>query len=148
MGISVSRVGGNAQVPAMKKVAGSLRLDLASFRELEDFARLGTELDPVSQSQLDRGYRMVELLKQPQFAPKSVPEQVISVFAASNGALDDIDVSQVQNFLTELLAWIRLEANEYVEEIETTGKMTDTLAEELLAVIEMYKNVYRFSFGA
>ncbi|AQQ09089.1 ATP synthase subunit alpha [Sedimentisphaera cyanobacteriorum] len=147
VGISVSRVGGDAQVPAMKKVAGRLRLDLASFRELEDFARLGTELDEASQAQLDRGYRMVELLKQPQFSPMSCADQVISIFAGSKGALDDIEANRVSDFLTELLAWMRLEANEYVKEIEDTGKISDELAEGLMSVIEMYKNVYRFSFA-
>ncbi|MGE4285545.1 MAG: F0F1 ATP synthase subunit alpha [Phycisphaerae bacterium] len=147
VGISVSRVGGNAQVPAMKKVAGRLRLDLASFRELEDFARLGTDLDSFSQAQLDRGYRMVELLKQPQFSPMSVAAQVISIFAGSKGALDDVEVENVTAFLRDMLAWIRLEAGEYFEEIETTGKISDELSEGLLSVIDMYKNIYKFSFG-
>ncbi len=89
-GISVSRVGGNAQIKAMKKVAGGLRLDLAAFRELEAFAQLGTELDPVTQAKLDRGYRMVELLKQAQYKPMSVTDQVLSLFAATRGYLDDV----------------------------------------------------------
>ena len=90
VGISVSRVGGKAQIPAMKKVAGGLRLDLAAFRELEAFAQLGTELDKATQKQLDRGYRMVELLKQPQYKPMSVIDQVMSIYAGTQGYLDDV----------------------------------------------------------
>src|SRR5207237_6944021 len=85
VGISVSRVGGKAQIPAMKQIAGSLRLDLAAFRELEAFAQLGTELDKATQSQLDRGYRMVEILKQPQFHPMNVIDQVMIIYAGSKG---------------------------------------------------------------
>ncbi len=147
VGISVSRVGGNAQVPAMKKVAGRLRLDLAAFRELEDFARLGTELDSTAQTQLDRGYKMVEILKQQQFSPMKISEQVISIYAGSSGVLDDVDADQVQNFINELLTWIRLEATEYITEIEETGKLTDDMAADLKEVISVYKNIYRFSFG-
>ncbi len=90
VGISVSRVGGKAQIPAMKKVAGGLRLDLAAFRELEAFAQLGTELDKATQKQLDRGYRMVELLKQPQYRPMNVIDQVLSIYAGTQGHLDDV----------------------------------------------------------
>ena len=95
VGISVSRVGGKAQIPAMKKVAGGLRLDLAAFRELEAFAQLGTELDKATQNQLDRGYRMVELLKQPQYQPMNVIDQVMSIFAGTQGYLDDVPVRSV-----------------------------------------------------
>ena len=147
VGISVSRVGGDAQVPAMKKVAGRLRLDLASFRELEDFARLGTELDPAAQSQLDRGYRMVEILKQPQFAPMNVAEQVISIYAGASGILDDVEPDQVTKFLKELLPWLRLETPEYVVELEQSGVLSDELAESIKEAISVYKNIYRFSFG-
>ncbi len=95
VGISVSRVGGKAQIPAMKKVAGGLRLDLAAFRELEAFAQLGTELDKATQSQLDRGYRMVELLKQPQYQPMDVVDQVMSIYAGSEGFLDAVPIKEV-----------------------------------------------------
>jgi len=98
VGISVSRVGGNAQIKAMKQIAGSLRLDLAAYRELEAFAQLGTELDKATQRQLDRGARMVELLKQPQYVPMNVVDQVISIFAASRGYMDDLPVSAVRPF--------------------------------------------------
>jgi F-type H+-transporting ATPase subunit alpha len=103
VGISVSRVGGNAQIKAMKQVAGSLRLDLASFRELEAFAQLGTDLDKATQAQLDRGSRMVELLKQAQYVPMDVIDQVIQIFAAGNGFLDDLELNQVEAFSTAML---------------------------------------------
>ena len=98
VGISVSRVGGKAQIPAMKKVAGGLRLDLAAFRELEAFAQLGTELDKATQLQLDRGYRMVELLKQPQYQPMDVVDQVMSIYAGTEGYLDDVPVKEVSRW--------------------------------------------------
>ncbi len=107
VGISVSRVGGKAQIPAMKKVAGGLRLDLAAFRELEAFAQLGTELDKATQMQLDRGYRMVELLKQPQYQPMQAIDQVMSIFAGSEGFLDDIPVKEVPKFEKAFLSFIR-----------------------------------------
>src|SRR5690606_15173933 len=103
VGISVSRVGGAAQVKAMKKIAGSLRLDLASYRELEAFAQLGTELDAATQKQLDRGARMVELLKQPQYQPYETVDQVISIFAGTKGYLDDVPVKQVPAFEKAML---------------------------------------------
>src|SRR5262249_52635316 len=107
VGISVSRVGGKAQIPAMKKVAGGLRLDLAAFRELEAFAQLGTELDKATQQQLDRGYRMVEVLKQPQYQPMAVADQVITLFAGTEGYLDDIPAREVARFEKEFLTFIK-----------------------------------------
>lgn len=106
VGISVSRVGGAAQVKAMKNVAGSLRLDLAAFRELEAFAQLGTDLDAATQKQLDRGYRMVELLKQPQYKPLNVAEQVISIYAGTNGFLDEVAVADVGRWEQEFLQYL------------------------------------------
>src|SRR5919112_3405903 len=100
VGISVSRVGGNAQTKAMKKIAGSLRLDLAAYRELEAFAQLGTELDKATQSQLDRGARLVELLKQPQYRPMGFEQQVLVIYAGTKGYLDDVPVNRVQEFQT------------------------------------------------
>ncbi len=147
VGISVSRVGGHAQPEAMKKVAPKLRLDLAAFRELQDFARLGTELDPAAQKQLDLGCRMVEVLKQKQFAPVSVGEQVISILAGSAGLLADIEVSKVAHFIEELLSWIKLEAAEYIDTINETGDLSDELTESLKEAIDAFKTLYRFSFG-
>jgi F-type H+-transporting ATPase subunit alpha len=105
-GISVSRVGGAAQVKAMKNVAGGLRLDLASFRELEAFAQLGTDLDPVTQAKLDRGYRMVELLKQPQYSPMNVVDQIMVIFAGTAGHLDKIPVEKIARWEKEFLEFI------------------------------------------
>jgi F-type H+-transporting ATPase subunit alpha len=147
VGISVSRVGGDAQPAAMKKVAPKLRLDLAMFRELQDFARLGTELDPAAQQQLDRGYRMVEILKQKQYAPLSVGRQVASILAGSTGILDDIEVASVSHFVDEMLSWIDLEAREYIDSIDETGDLNDDLINSLTEAIRAYKTIYKFSFG-
>jgi F-type H+-transporting ATPase subunit alpha len=148
VGISVSRVGGDAQPQAMKKVAPKLRLDLAAFRELQDFARLGTELDEAAQKQLDRGYRMVEVLKQKQFAPLTVGQEVVSILAGTSGVLDDIEVSRVSHFIEELVGWMKLEAPEYIEKLDKTGELTDAMLEELKEAINAYKMIYKFSFGA
>jgi F-type H+-transporting ATPase subunit alpha len=107
VGISVSRVGGNAQIKAMKEVAGSLRLDLAAFRELEAFAQLGTELDAASQQQLDRGARLVELLKQGQYTPFDAIDQSISIYAAAKGFVDDLPLNQVHAFEEGLLEYMK-----------------------------------------
>ena len=147
VGISVSRVGGHAQTPAMKKVAGTLRLDLAAFRELEDFARLGTELDPSAQKQLDRGYRMVEVLKQLQYTPETVSEQVVSILAGTSGALDDLEPAKIGKFLKEMNLWLKLEVTEYFDEIENTSQLSDELSAEIVNAIQVYKNIFRFSFG-
>src|SRR5262249_39034076 len=115
VGISVSRVGGKAQNPAMKQVAGGLRLDLASFRELEAFAQLGTELDKATQSQLDRGYRMVEILKQPQFQPMDVFDQVLIIFAGTRGYLDKVPLNQVQAWEKQFLRFMHEQRPEVVK---------------------------------
>src|SRR3712207_1955465 len=106
VGISVSRVGGNAQTKMMKKIAGSLKLDLAAYRELEAFAQLGTELDKATQRQLDRGARLVELLKQPQFKPMNVEQEVMAIYAATQGFVDDVPVNRVQEFQSEFLKYV------------------------------------------
>jgi F-type H+-transporting ATPase subunit alpha len=148
VGISVSRVGGAAQPQAMKKVAPKLRLDLASFRELQDFARLGTDLDEAAQKQLDRGYRMVEVLKQKQYSPMSVAEEVISILAGSSGSLDDIEATRVNHFLDEFLLWLRLEAPEYLDQLSKTGQLDDDFMSALNDAVGAYKTMYKFSFGA
>src|SRR5262249_59716438 len=107
VGMSVSGGGGRAQFPAMKQIAGSLRLDLAAFRELEAFAQLGTELDKATQAQLDRGYRMVELLKQPQFKPMNVVDQVMVIFAGTRGYLDKIERRKVLAWQDQFLQFMR-----------------------------------------
>src|SRR5215210_6512690 len=139
VGISVSRVGGNAQRKSMKRVAGTLRLDLAAFRDLEAFAQLGTELDPATQRQLDRGLRMVELLKQPQYHPYNVNEQVISIFAGANGFLDDLPVGEVLKFEGALLQHVANEHPEIYEELDRTRDLSKELAEKIRTVIRDFK---------
>jgi F-type H+-transporting ATPase subunit alpha len=143
VGVSVSRVGGDAQVQAMKKVAARLRLDLASYYELQDFARLGTELDRASQRRLDRGNRMVELLKQPQFSPLSVGEQVITILAGSSGVLDDIPVPAVSGFATDMLQWLNRQHRDHIDEITTTGKLSDELTSKINKSLEEFKVSYK-----
>jgi F-type H+-transporting ATPase subunit alpha len=121
VGISVSRVGGAAQIKSMKGVAGTLKLDLAQFRELEAFATFGSELDAVSKAQLERGYRLVELLKQPLNSPMSVEEQVVSIFAGTKGYIDDVPVADVGRFEEELLEFMRTRHAGLLQEIRTSG---------------------------
>ena len=142
-GISVSRVGGAAQIKAMKSVAGGLRLDLAAFRELEAFAQLGTELDPATQKQLDRGYRMVELLKQPQYQPMNVVDQVISIFAGTRGFLDNVPVSDVQNWERDCLAYIHSNHQTMCDDIAGKQKLDD----ELEGKLEEALNAFNKSYG-
>ncbi|HPJ37632.1 MAG TPA: F0F1 ATP synthase subunit alpha, partial [Spirochaetota bacterium] len=123
VGISVSRVGGNAQIKAMKKYAGSLRLDLAQYRELEAFAQLGTELDASTQKQLDRGERMVEILKQKQYEPMDVAEQVIIIYAATQGYLDKVPVENVRDYEKEFLKFMREQQSAILDEMTSTGEL-------------------------
>ena len=125
VGNSVSRVGGAAQVRAMRAVSGTLKLDLAQFRELEAFATFGSELDRVSQAQLDRGYRLTELLKQPQNEPLAVEEQVAVIYAGTHGWADSVPVEQVRRFDTELREHLRANHPELLEKIRTTGQLPD-----------------------
>ena len=139
VGISVSRVGGNAQTKAMKKVAGSLRLDLAAFRELEAFAQLGTELDKATQQQLDRGYRMVELLKQPQFKPLAAADQVMSIYAGSKGYFDKVPVPQVQEAESNMLQFMRETKSEIRDALINTGVLDDKTESGLKAALEEWR---------
>jgi F-type H+-transporting ATPase subunit alpha len=125
VGISVSRVGGSAQIKAMKKVAGTLRLDLAQFRELEAFAQLGTELDPATQRQIDRGQRLVELLKQPQYKPMPVEKQVVSIYAATKGFMDKVPVKNIRDYEDKLLEFIEKTHNEFYVTIRDTKGLPD-----------------------
>ena len=139
VGISVSRVGGNAQRKAMKKIAGSLRLDLAAFRALEAFAQLGTDLDAATQKQLDRGRRMVELLKQPQYQPYETFAQVASIFAGTQGVLDDLPLADVLSFEAEMLKHLRHEFPEILDEMRATGELSGELSKKLLDVLANFK---------
>ncbi|MGH2747558.1 MAG: F0F1 ATP synthase subunit alpha [Actinomycetota bacterium] len=142
VGISVSRVGGNAQIKAMKQVAGRLRLDLAQFRELEAFAEFGSELDKASQAQLERGARVVEILKQKQFAPYPVQEQVISIWAVTNGYLDDIPVAEVGRFEAELLDFIRSRYSDIGDTIRNTGQLEEDTIQELKSAVDEFKSSF------
>jgi F-type H+-transporting ATPase subunit alpha len=135
VGISVSRVGGAAQIKSMKGVAGTLKLDLAQFRELEAFAAFGSELDAISKAQLERGYRLVELLKQPLNSPMPVEEQVVSIFAGTKGFLDDVPVVDVRRFEGELLAHMRSGHAAMLNDIRTTG-----LPNDLGSVVQSFKD--------
>jgi F-type H+-transporting ATPase subunit alpha len=139
VGISVSRVGGNAQRKAMKQISGSLRLDLAAFRDLEAFAQLGTELDTSSQRQLDRGRRMTELLKQPQYTPYDVNDQILSIYAGTKGYLDDLPVDKVLEFEHGLLRHFRDEYPEIVEQLDREKKLGEELEGKIRGVIEAFK---------
>jgi F-type H+-transporting ATPase subunit alpha len=130
VGQSVSRVGGAAQIKAMKTAVGTLKGDLAQFRELESFAAFGSELDAVSQAQLDRGYRLTELLKQGLNSPMPVQEQVVSLYAGTRGHLDAVPVSDVRRFETGLLEWFRTRHNDVLEAIRTGGAIPDEAALE------------------
>jgi F-type H+/Na+-transporting ATPase subunit alpha len=143
VGISVSRVGGNAQTKAMKGVAGRLRLDLAQYRELEAFAQFGSELDAATQKQLARGARTVEILKQPQYAPMPVQFQIVTIYAVTNGYLDDVPVNQVRKFETELHEFLRTQQPEIPEAIRTTKVIGKEDTEpKLVAAIKQFKETF------
>jgi F-type H+-transporting ATPase subunit alpha len=125
VGVSVSRVGSAAQIKAMKAVAGTLKIDLAQFRELEAFATFGSELDKVSQAQLDRGYRLTELLKQGLNSPVPVEEQVLVIFAGSKGYVDEIPVPEVQRYESELRGFFRASHADLLDTIRTSGKLPE-----------------------
>src|SRR5205814_3925455 len=138
-GISVSRVGGDAQIRAMKQVAGRLRLELAQYREREAFAQFGSELDPATQKQLARGARVVEVLKQPQYQPMPVEQQVIVIFAVTNGLIDDVPVPQIKEWEKGLLEFMAAQHPEIAEEIRTRKALSDDLSGRLRKAIEEYK---------
>jgi len=139
VGISVSRVGGAAQVKAMKKIAGSLRLDLAAFRELEAFAQLGTELDKATQKQLDRGAAMVELLKQPQYVPMPVTDQVISIYAGAKGFLDDVPLDKVDAFEKGMLEHFQTAGKSVRDQLEQTKALGDDVVAGLDDQLKKFK---------
>ena len=140
VGISVSRVGGNAQTKAMKKIAGSLRLDLAAYRELEAFAQLGTDLDKATQSRLDRGARLVELLKQPQFKPLTVEQQVMIVYAGTQGHLDDIAVSRVGEFQDKFFQYVDSSYSSLRSSLAEKKELTAEIEAELKKALGDFKS--------
>ncbi len=143
VGLSVSRVGGSAQIKGMKQVAGKLRLDLAQYREMAAFAQFGSDLDAATQGQLHRGERLVELLKQPQYKPLSVVQQIISIFAGVRGLVDDIPVADIQKFENGLLNFIDDKHQSLIEKIDAAKKLDDDSEAQLKAVIEEFKGLFQ-----
>ena len=146
VGISVSRVGGAAQVKAMKKVAGGLRLDLAAFRELEAFAQLGTDLDAATQARLDRGYRMVEILKQGQYVPLHVADEVLIIYAGTRGHLDKVPVNDVRKWEEQFIIFMKDQKPEIREALIDTNDIDDALEEQIKAAIAEFHT--QFDSGA
>ena len=142
VGISVSRVGGNAQIKAMKKVAGTLRLDLAQYRELEAFAKFGSDLDPATQRQLRRGERLVEVLKQGQYDPMPVEHQVAIIYVATQGLIDDVPVNRVKEFENDFHERLKLKHADVLASIRETGVMSDEAAEVFRKVAEDLAKLY------
>ena len=142
VGISVSRVGGNAQIKAMRQVAGSLRLDLAQYRELAAFAQFGSDLDAGTQRQLNRGIRLVEVLKQDQYAPMSVEKQVVILYAAANGFLDKLEVPKIKRWETELLRYLDQRHPDLLKLIAEKKQLTDDVKEPLNAALERFNNEF------
>ena len=145
VGLSVSRVGGNAQIKAIKSIVGMLRLDLAQFRELEAFAKFGSDLDKATQQQLTRGYRMVEILKQKQYVPMLVENQVAIIYAGANGYLDDIELDQVSEFEKGLLDFMAANYHELLDEIKTLGEMSDKAESKMKKAVEDFKKGFSAS---
>ena len=146
VGLSVSRVGGNAQIKAMRQVAGTLRLDLAQYRELAAFAQFGSELDKATQAQLARGQRLTQVLKQDQFVPLPVEKQVLVIFAGTNGYLDSVEVSEVERFQRDLLAFADAHAGALLNKIATKKAIDDEIREGLKKLLSEFKE--RFAAGA
>jgi F-type H+-transporting ATPase subunit alpha len=147
VGISVSRVGGAAQIKAMKQVAGRLRVDLAQYRELEAFAAFGSDLDKTSKAQLERGARLVELLKQPQSNPYPPEREVVSIWAGTSGSLDDIPVGDIRQFEAELLEYIQHNAKQIFDTIAETGELPEDTIDQLRKAVEAVKEEFTPSEG-
>ena len=145
VGISVSRVGGSAQTKAVKKVAGRLRLDLAQYRELEAFAAFGSDLDAASKAQLERGARMVELLKQGQYSPYPVENQAVSIWAGTTGKMDTIPVADIRRFEVEFLDYLRRQRSQTLEIIASTRELSDDTIADLELAIEDFKKQFQVS---
>jgi F-type H+-transporting ATPase subunit alpha len=142
VGVSVSRVGGSAQIKAMKKVAGRLRLDLAQFRALEAFAQFGSELDKASQQQLARGARVVEILKQPQYAPVPVERQVLAIWVATGGHLDDLPVEDAKRFVDDFTEAVAARTN-VLDAIRESGELSDESEQQLRSAVEDFSKSFQ-----
>jgi F-type H+-transporting ATPase subunit alpha len=147
VGISVSRVGGSAQVKGLRKVAGRLRLDLAQYRELEAFSAFGSDLDAASKSQLARGARLVELLKQPQYTPFSVEKEIISIWAGTTGELDEVPVEDVRRFESELHDYLAREHKGLVDTIAETKELDDDTVSSLTDAVTEFKKTFETHEG-
>ena len=147
VGISVSRVGGNAQIKAMKSVSGRLRLDLAQYRELEAFSAFASDLDKASKAQLERGQRLVELLKQGQFSPYPVERQVVSIWAGTNGYVDIVPVADVRRFEVEFLDFVGRSHQGIYDAITQSGKLGDDTIEQLKAAIAEFAKQFQVADG-
>ena len=139
VGLSVSRVGSAAQTKAMKKVAGSIKLELAQYREMAAFAQFGSDLDASTQQLLNRGAKLTELLKQDQYSPLTVAEQVISVFTGVKGFLDDVDLNKIKKFEKDIIEKVKLDKPEILESIQSSGKLEEEMEKNLIKIIEEYK---------
>lgn len=145
VGLSVSRVGGSAQRKSMRKVAGTLRIDMSQYQELAGFAQFGSELDKESQRQIARGKRMSELLKQNQYAPLHVGEEVLVLFAGVNGYLDSVEVEDVREYEKQLLAFVRAEQKNLLDELNAANELTKDLEEKVRAALDAFKNIFKGS---
>jgi len=143
VGLSVSRVGGAAQTKAMKKVAGTLRLDMAQFRELEAFAQFGSDLDKATQKQLNRGQRLVEVLKQPQFQPMPAEKEVAILFAGANGYLDEWPVEAVGEYESQMLEFMESRHSDILNDIKEKKDITDETEEKLKKALDEFKEIFQ-----
>ena len=143
VGLSVSRVGSAAQTKAMKKVAGSIKLELAQYREMAAFAQFGSDLDASTQKLLNRGSKLTELLKQKQYSPMTVAEQVLTIFAGVRGYLDDIDLKNIEDFENQLLEKCKSEKPEIIESISSSGKLDEDIEKNLASLINDLKEKFK-----
>ena len=143
VGISVSRVGSAAQIKAMKQVAGSIKLELAQYREMAAFAQFGSDLDASTQQLLNRGAKLTELLKQGQYSPLKVEEQVVSIFCGVKGYLDNLDINKIKDFESQLLSEIKSSAPEILQKISSSGKLDEENEQNLRTFIENFKNKFQ-----
>ena len=139
VGLSVSRVGSAAQTKAMKKVAGSIKLELAQYREMAAFAQFGSDLDASTQKLLNRGSKLTELLKQNQYSPMTIAEQVVSIFTGVNGYLDDLELNQIRDFEKDLFELIKSSHSDIIESINSSGDLNEETSSKLTSIIEEFK---------
>ena len=143
VGLSVSRVGGSAQRKTMRKVAGTLRVDMSQYQELEGFAQFGSELDKESQRQIARGKRMSELLKQDQYQPMRLSQEVLALFAGVNGYTDEVPVEQVRAYEKQLLAWAGSSQKALLDELDAATELTDELTQKINAALTQFKEIFK-----